>query len=42
VAPDGKRFLMLQKVPDGSVPNQAARPNLLLIENWFEEFRQRQ
>jgi class 3 adenylate cyclase len=39
VAPDGERFLMLQRIEDHSATNQPARPNVMLVENWFEEFR---
>ena len=36
---DGERFLMVRKADDAST-NQVARPNVLLVENWFEEFRE--
>jgi class 3 adenylate cyclase len=39
IAADGQRFLMLQKVEDHSATNQPARANVMLVENWFEEFR---
>jgi serine/threonine protein kinase len=39
VAGDGQRFLMLQKVADPT--DHGAQPNVLLVENWFEEHRRR-
>jgi hypothetical protein len=41
VTADGERFLMLRKADDASSTNQVARPNVLLVENWFEEFREK-
>ena len=41
VAPDGERFLMLQKVESEGSTNQFARPNVLVVQNWFEEFRKK-
>jgi serine/threonine-protein kinase len=36
VSPDGKRFLML-KDESGAAARQAARPNIVVVQNWFEE-----
>jgi hypothetical protein len=41
VAPDGERFLMMQRADHSSSTNQVARPNALLVQNWFEEFREK-
>ena len=41
VAPDGERFVMLQKA-QGTATNAVAKPNVLLVLNWFEEFREKQ
>jgi Tol biopolymer transport system component len=39
VAADGERFLMLRRADETSGTNAPARPNAILVENWFEEFR---
>ena len=39
VAPDGERFLMLQRIGGEAPAGQSARPNVVVVENWFEEFR---
>jgi serine/threonine protein kinase len=41
VAADGERFLMLRRADEVVSANAAARPNAMLVENWFEEFRQK-
>lgn len=41
VAPDSERFLMMQRADHSSSSNHVARPNALLVQNWFEEFRGR-
>jgi hypothetical protein len=33
LSPDGQRFLMIARA------EEAQRPRLLLVENWFEELR---
>jgi hypothetical protein len=38
VAADGQRFLMLQQINESAATNRA---NVLLVENWFEEYRSR-
>jgi Tol biopolymer transport system component len=40
VAPDGERFLMMQKVQE-SPATLAAKPSVRVVENWAEEFRQK-
>ena len=37
VAPDGERFLMLQSPPKPE--EEETEEGIVLIENWFEEFR---
>jgi Tol biopolymer transport system component len=37
VSADGQRFLMMQTVESPA----GARPNVLMVENWFEEFREK-
>jgi hypothetical protein len=41
IAPEGDRFLMLQDVPDQPAVTQTSRPNVLVVENWIEEFPER-
>lgn len=41
VAPDGERFLMLQKAQEEPTPERAAKPNVRVVQNWFEEFREK-
>jgi Tol biopolymer transport system component len=41
VAADGERFLMLQKVQEQSTDERAAKPNVRVVQNWFEEFREK-
>jgi serine/threonine protein kinase len=38
IAPEGDRFLMLLNMPDQAAANQSSRPNVLVVENWIEEF----
>ena len=38
VAPDGERFLMLQKTPKSE--ERRAEEGIVIVQNWFEEFRQ--
>jgi hypothetical protein len=38
IAPDGKRFLMIKR---GSGDTAPAPQRLIVVENWFEELRQR-
>ena len=40
VAKDGQRFLMLRNIPEPLGSDGLPRPKALLIENWFEEFRE--
>jgi hypothetical protein len=40
VAADGQRFLMLQMVQTQPAAT-AARPNVRVVLNWFEEFREK-
>jgi hypothetical protein len=40
VAPEGERFLMLKRA-DPEETAVAARPNVLIVQNWFEEFREK-
>jgi hypothetical protein len=42
IAPDGNRFLMVQLAPEERGIQTRLRPSALVIENWFEEIRQRQ
>jgi Tol biopolymer transport system component len=37
VAPDGKRFLMLQRVDEPAI-GASAKPNVRVVLNWFEQF----
>jgi len=39
VASDGERFLMLQRLPEDS--SRARKPNVRVVLNWFEEFREK-
>ena len=39
VTANGERFLMLKKAEDSSSTNRIASPNVLLVENWLEEHR---
>ncbi len=40
IAPDGQRFLMVK--PGGAPTDDAtAAPELVLVQNWFEELKQR-
>ncbi len=39
VAADGERFLMLQRLPEDS--SRARKPNVRVVLNWFEEFREK-
>jgi Tol biopolymer transport system component len=41
ITPQGDRFLMLRNVRDSGTTNQAPRPNVLVVENWLEEFPDR-
>ena len=34
VSPDGKRFLMVKQPA-----NQAAAPQIIVVQNWFEELK---
>jgi serine/threonine protein kinase len=40
VAPDGERFLMMQKVQESPAAH-AVKPTVRVVENWFEEFREK-
>jgi hypothetical protein len=42
VAPGGERFLMMPRADHLSSTNQVAKPNALLVQNWFEEFRDKE
>ena len=37
VVPDGWRFLMIKDVS----PDKAAAPQLILVQNWFEELKRK-
>ena len=37
VSPDGQRFLMIK--PGQGSEETAARPSLVIVQNWFEELR---
>ncbi len=37
IAPDGQRFLM--RKPGGATPDDAAEPELVIVQNWFEELK---
>ncbi len=39
VSPDGQRFLLLREAGDTSA--QAARRQIILVQNWFEELNER-
>ena len=39
VSPEGRRFLMIKS--SNSAVNDAAPPRIILVQNWFEELRQR-
>jgi hypothetical protein len=39
VSADGQRFLMLQTIVDPT--DRGVRPDVVLVENWFEELRSR-
>jgi Tol biopolymer transport system component len=41
VSPDGSLFLMLQNEEDNATGAPAGKPNAMVIENWFEEFREK-
>ena len=41
MAPEGDRFLMLGKVQTNVATNQPPKPNVMVVENWFEEFREK-
>jgi len=41
VSPDGSRFLMLQNEEDKSAGSPISKPNAMVMENWFEEFRRK-
>ena len=41
VAKDGQRFLMLRNIPEPLGSDGLPSPKALLIENWFEEFREK-
>jgi hypothetical protein len=41
VAPNGERFLMMRRVRDESTTDPAVTPNLRLVLNWFEEYREK-
>jgi hypothetical protein len=41
VAKDGQRFLMLQNAQEESAADHATKPNLRIVLNWFEEFREK-
>src|SRR5262249_14897474 len=36
ISPDGRRFLVIKR---DTPPNQAAQPNLVVVQNWFEELK---
>jgi hypothetical protein len=38
---NGERFLMLQRVAVSSATNEPAKPNVRVVEHWFEEFREK-
>ena len=38
---DGQRFLMMYNVPDANPSTPEFGTTVLLIENWFEEFREK-
>ena len=40
-SPDGNRFLMLQNEDDKSTGAPTSKSNAMVIENWFEEFREK-
>ncbi|MBI3416602.1 MAG: serine/threonine-protein kinase [Verrucomicrobia bacterium] len=42
ITADGQRFLMLRRATDAEDARTSWTPSVLLIENWFEEFRQKQ
>ena len=41
VAAEGERFLMLRRADEVVSTNAPVRPNAMLVENWFEEFREK-
>ena len=41
VSADGKRFLMVEWVNDPSEAEAKVKPDVVLVENWFEEFRRK-
>ena len=41
VTADGQRFLMLELIQDASEQSKQAKPDVVLVENWFEEFRRK-
>jgi hypothetical protein len=41
VTRDGQRFLMVQAVPEPPDPRGVPKPSALLVENWFDEFREK-
>jgi hypothetical protein len=40
VAPDGERFLMPKRI-EKDTEEAEARPDVLVVQNWFEEFRKK-
>ncbi len=38
VSPDGQRFLLLANATENT-DGDAARPQIILVQNWFEELR---
>ncbi len=41
VSADGQRFLMMQNVKEPNAPESELGPRVLLIQNWFEEYREK-
>jgi serine/threonine protein kinase len=41
VAPNAQRFLMMRNVDPDATTNQVAKPNVQVVLNWFEEFREK-
>ena len=37
--PDGQRFLMVKDAPPADDSGASAQPQIILIENWFEELK---
>jgi hypothetical protein len=40
VSPDGRRFLLLANATQNT-DSEAARSQIIVVQNWFEELRQR-